>query len=108
MDLLKLSPPASDAASIADRRAPGDPLGGYVVRAMAVVLVASTLATVSLMTASDANLVDDAGGSTARDEPTPAALVAVENVLGVKLEEPKPSEDVGGRWFGSGFVRWLR
>ncbi len=97
MDLVQLRPPTPGAAAVAYGATPGDTLGGHVVGAVTVVLVAGALATATLGAAADANLVGDAGGSTARDEPTPAALVAAENVLGVQLEETEPSKMVGGK-----------
>ncbi len=62
-------------------------------------LVARALATVTLRSPADANLVDEAGSSAGGDEVFTAALVAVEDILGVKLVEPEPSEMVGGNRF---------
>ncbi len=109
VNLLKVLPPAPDAAAIADSGAPGDSLGGYVVRAVTMMLVADALATIPLRTyGAYANFVELVRLATGGDEPPSGALVASENVLGVELVESEPSKDVGGRSFGSWFLRGLR
>jgi len=85
VNLPKIPPPLPNAAAIAYGATPGDPLGGHVVAAMPVVLNAGAFATVPLRAATDANLVDEAGLSTTRNEVATRALVSVEDVVGVKL-----------------------
>jgi len=87
VNLLKPSPPAPLPASVTDGATPGDALGGHVVRAVAVILVADALAPVATGThGAYANLVSEAGSGAARNEPTTAAFVVVEDLVGVKLE----------------------
>jgi len=96
MDLGQVLPPFPHPASIAYRGAASDPLSGYVVRAVVMMLRALALAPIALGTNADANLVDPAGLSATRDDPPTASLVALKNVLSVKLEEAEPSKNIGG------------
>ena len=97
MDLPEVPPPAPFSAAVADGATPGNALSGYVVRAVAVPGETLALATVPLGAhRRDANLVGEAGLGPARDDPLARALVAVEGVLGVKLEESETSKVVGG------------
>jgi len=97
---LEIRPPAPLPAGVAHGATPGDALGGYVVAAMAVMLVADALAPVTLRShGAYANLVDLAELATARDEPTAAAPVDLEDVVGVKLVESEPAKMVGGNRF---------
>jgi hypothetical protein len=106
--LLEFRPPAPGAAAIADGGAAGYTLGGYMVAAMAIVLKAGTLATITpRVHRTHANLVDEAGSGAGRDKVASCSLVAFENVLGVTLEEAQASKDVGGRPFGGGCLRGL-
>ncbi len=61
-------------------------------------LVAAALAAISFRAhRAHADLIGEVGSTPGRDEPLTATEIVVEDVVGVKLEEPKPSEDVGGR-----------
>ena len=87
MNFSKIRPPAPHAAGIADSRAPGYALSGYVVRAVTVVLEAGAFAAIPLRATTDANLVEEAGCGAGRDEPLTATLVALKDVGAVKLGE---------------------
>ena len=98
MNLGEISPPAPLPAAIADRAAPGNALSRYVVSAMPMGCESLALATIPLRTrGAHANLVGLAGLAAARNQPTPAALVAGENLVGVELEESEPAKVVGGK-----------
>ena len=75
---------------------------------MAVTMVASALAAVTLRAYADADLVYLGRLGAGWDEPTSAALVAGENLVAVKLEQAESAKDVRWLWFGSGLVRWVR
>jgi hypothetical protein len=97
LNLLKILPPTAHAASITDSGAPGDPLGGYMVGAVAVVLETGALALVALRThRRDADLVLEAGSGPARDEVATCALVAVEDLVAVQFVKAQPSKHVAG------------
>ncbi len=103
-DLDEPAPPDALPATVTDGREAGGTLCGRDVAAMLVRSEALALTAVALGTGADAHLVERARLGTTRDEVTPAALVAIEDLVAVKLEDAEPSQDVSG---GS-FVRWLR
>jgi len=83
---LEIRPPAPLPAGVAHGATPGDALGGHVVAAMAVMLVADALAPVTLRShGAYANLVELAGLGAGRDKVATGSLVALEDVLGVEL-----------------------
>jgi hypothetical protein len=106
LDLGEIPPPGTSPAPVAHGRAPGDALGGDDVRAMLVRREAPALAAVALGTGPRPDLVHVAGVGAGGDEPTAAALVAGEDVVGVELVQTEAAEDVGG--FGGGGVLHLR
>ncbi len=104
-DLEEIPAPDPLAAPVAHGAPLGDATGGHDVRAMAVRGEAPALATVALGTGADADLVGtDAGAG--GDDVAAGALVAVEDLVAVELEEAEAAQDVG--WFGGGGARGLR
>ncbi len=76
--------------------------GAYDVTAMFVTLEARALAAVALRAGADADLVEPTGLGAGRDEPTAAALVGLEDLVAVNLEQAEPTKDVGWLRFGDG------
>lgn len=72
--------------------------------AMLVALEPRAFTTVALRAGADTDLVDLVGLGAGRDEPTTAALVASEDLVAVKLEEPKAPKNVA---WGVFVVRWV-
>ena len=100
--------PTPVTASVTDGGPLGGELGGLDVGAVLMVAEPDALAGRGT-TYADADLVMSVGHRTGRDEPTAAALVALEDLVAVKLEEPVSAKDViRGAAFGGGWVRGLR
>jgi hypothetical protein len=98
VDLLQLRPPVPHAASIANGGAPVDPLGGYEVAAMTMMLVADALTPITRWAhRRDADLVIEPGSGAGRDEVATCTLVVGEDGLGAELEESEPAQDVARR-----------
>ncbi len=107
-DLEEFPPPAALSATVAHGGASGDALGCYDVRAVSVVLVADAFTAAALGTGAGADLVDLADLGTGRDQPAASALVGLEDLVAVKLEEPEPAKDVaGGGLVGGVGVPWM-
>jgi hypothetical protein len=106
VDLSKIPPPLAHAARVADSGATGDALGGYVVRAVIVMLKAGALTPATLGTrGAHANLVNLAGLATARDEPAAAALVVGEYLLAHEFGDAETSQNVTGGFLpGTGYT----
>ena len=64
------------------------------------------LALTGLAADTNPNLVMPIGLGAARDKPTTAALVGLEDIVAVNLEETQSAKYVS--WFGGGWWRWLR
>ena len=108
LNLGEIRPPAALSATVADAALLAGEGGADDVRTMPVALEAGAFAAVALRAGADADLVEPASLGAARDEPTAAALVAVEDLVAVKLEETGAAKDVSGLCFGSGWWRGLR
>ncbi len=103
-DFDELAVPSALPARVADGALLGDARSGHDVTAMAVRSEASALTFVALGPGADADLVQTAGRGAGGDDVAAAALVGVEDLVGVELVNAEAAEDVGG----GGWVRWLR